>query len=412
MGLAHSPVKQTPSTRSYDRQEPDSKGVTGEPLSTARNAVDDSASSSCRTALQMVSNNVFNMPVTEKAGASGSKSSALLSSPTSGQKCEAVRSCVPVSRTLRLSPSADGTAPGVLTDYYSENAGREPETGIHRCDDNRGFPNHSRGSAGRFAALEAPTPSSRTKMAGIKTQRKQSSPASSPPPLSLVDDLRQRANAEYHPQTPIAEEPCMPSSPWLGSCSHGSDDVKWSENSFSNAMFSPIPATPAPPVAETTSGSRSGRNSEDRTQNGLAFKSDSGEEKVSHYRTSFSQPDSRRVGSTHFHASSSRDRPLAGSSASCDYADCTLASMSANVGSSDPRSILQRSACEELDSKVKIDTPTAAATLAAMMGGSNGPATIPPVDGSEEEDGYSDEARDLFPEEPSHISVHYDQQVI
>lgn len=406
MGLAHSPVKQTPSTRSSDRQEPDTKGVTGEPLSTARNAVDDSASSSCRTALQMVSNNMFNMAVTEKTDASGSKSSALLSSSTSGQKCEAVRSCVPVSRTLRLSPSVDVTASGAMIDYYSENAGREPETGIHRCGDNRGFPNHSRGLAGRFAALEAPTPSSRTKMAGIKTQPKQSSPASSPPPLSLGGDLRHRANTEYHPQTPIAEEPCMPSSPWLGPCSHGSDNVKWSENSFSNAMFSPIPATPAAPFAEATSDSRSRRSSEYRAQNELTFKSDSGIEKVSHYRTSFSQPDSRRVGSTQFHASSSRDRPLAGSSASCDYADCT------NVGSSDPRSILQRSACEELEDKVKLDTPTAAATLAAMMGGSNGPATISPVDGSEEDDGYSDEARDLFPEEPSHISMHFDQQVI
>lgn len=408
VGLTHSPVKQTPSTRSYDRREPDTKGEAGEPLSTVRNAVDDSASSSSRTALQMVSNNVLNTPAIEKANASGSKSSALLSSSTSGQNCEAVRSCVPVSRTLRLSPSADVTAPGALIDYYSENAGCEPESGIHRCDKKRGFPNHSRGSTGRFAALEAPTPSLRTKMAGIKTQHKQSSPTLSPPPLSLGDDLRQRANAEYQPQTPIAE-----ASPWLGSCTHGSDNGKWSESPFSNALFSPVPATPVAPIAETISGSRSGQGGEDRAQNGLALKSDSGAEKASGDGASFSQPPSRRVGSTQLHASSSRGRSLAGSSASRDYADCTLASVGTNVGSSDPRSILQRSACgEELDVGVKLDTPTAAATLAAMMRGSNGPATIPAVDGSEEEDGYSDEARDLFPEEPSHISMHFDQQVI
>ena len=399
VGLARSPVNQTAHAGYYDRGAPSTKATVGKTLSAAlkkgmdtpSTGIDEGyASFQRRRALRVVPTNVIDTPADANADdrtAALSRLSSTISSISSRKAELAIRFRLPVSRTPKLSPTAGSKSPRAglmgmaassgLTDSYPGDTEQESSSrGIRR--------NHfSTETASRDDSAALPAPPSTVTTPAAKTQHKEYTPPAALSPLSLCHRLAQSQSDERQSATPIAEDTCVsPSLTGLGSCIHGSDDGNWSDSSFSRAVFSPEPATSAELSTTNVSSSRS------RRRVGPLF-----------YASS-----SQRVGSRPLRASVTSDlSPIGGPDMHGYVNETGLAAT--EVGNSNPRSIIQRSACGEESGAADI--------LTAVMANRAGPDALFGAVGieAEEEDGESDEARDLFPDEPSQASMQVNQQV-
>lgn len=262
VGLARSPIKQTPSAGYYagghasnKRDEPSSAATT-ERMSTGSISGGSSASSRRRHALHPVTTNVVNTADVVGAHTPSASPSylALLSSTISSKKglsaaaiaARRSTSILPVSRTLKLSPVDTAGQDSIM----SRRAGSSRSS--HLTGAGRASPLAS--NIGALFSVDpyvhTPHGSRNTSLAGPTMAGRAASPTVSSTFISDHEIIEHSSSSSFQsqPSTPAVIDPYLSSASATGAASSDDDgDGEWSDCSFTRAVFSPDPATPALP---------------------------------------------------------------------------------------------------------------------------------------------------------------------